>query len=70
MMNNTNQVASIAAKPTHVIWTRSKAYKVGIATAKLAFSTIAGRSVFAHGQRFISVPNSFDFPVGPPRESV
>src|SRR6516165_3588954 len=42
MMNNTNQVASIAAKPTQVTPTRSRAYKVGIATEKLAFSTIAG----------------------------
>src|SRR5260370_36133692 len=42
MMDSTNHGASIEANPTQVTVTRSRAYKMGIATAKLAFSNIDG----------------------------
>jgi hypothetical protein len=42
MRNNTNHVASIEAKPTQVTATHSRAYRTGIATAKLAFSNMDG----------------------------
>lgn len=42
MKNNTSHVASIEAMPTQVTATRSREYRMGIATAKLAFSNMDG----------------------------
>src|SRR5215471_4376289 len=51
MMNSTNQVASIEAKPTQVTVTRSRAYKIWIAIAKLALAPRSAATLRGNGYR-------------------